>query len=97
MSQKLMVYGAQYNPWKMDDNEGITSLLFIQAEGNKDQGIVGECPVSARAEPELTKALVAIYPTPFPCLCEVDFKMVSNRKGMQVTYTKCTPITGKGA
>jgi hypothetical protein len=92
MSQKTMVYGAQHNPWSMDGNEGVTSLLFIEAKGNKDQGMVGLCPTPVKAETELTKALTALHPTPFPCLCEVEFEMVANRKGMQVTYTRCTPV-----
>lgn len=93
MIQKTMVYGAQHNPWAMDDGKaGITSLLFIEAQGNTEQGMVGQCPTPVKADTELTKALIALRPIPFPCLCEVEFQMVANRKGMTVTYTKCTPV-----
>ncbi|MBU0783213.1 MAG: hypothetical protein KJ798_02230 [Gammaproteobacteria bacterium] len=96
MAEKTMVYGVQHNAWSMDGGQsGITSLLFIQAEGDTSQGIVGQVPTPVKADSELTKALIQLRPIPFPCLCEVEHKMVANRKGMTVSYTKCTPVAVK--
>ena len=93
-SLKTTVYGAQYKPWTMDNGQaGVSAFLFIHAEADANQGIVGTVPSPVKCDEALAKQLVEMRPTPFPCLCEVTQKLVAGRKGITAVYTKCVPVS----
>ena len=91
---KTTVYGAQYKPWNMDNGQsGVSAFLFIHADADSSQGIVGTVPSPVKCDETLAKQLVETRPTPFPCMCEITQKLVAGRKGITAVYTKCVPLS----
>jgi len=92
MKTQILVHGVQYQPWNVDGKNGVSSFLFIDAIGDVKKGFAGRVPKEVRATDELAQRLFNLTPTPFPCVCEVEFDMSSTRKGVEMLYTHCDPV-----